>query len=108
MGKAYSRGAERPGAQDSSSALGQEEDRTGCSCDNVLRKALKAGGKNILQEQIARPSFENLLARNPCAFALRLSFQAEILCVPLFCKFVDHFPSDWIFLLGPIELNDGI
>ena len=28
--------------------------------------------------------------------------------MPVFGKFVDHFPSNWIFLLGPIELNDGI
>jgi hypothetical protein len=37
-----------------------------------------------------------------------LSFQAKILGVPLFGKLVDHFPGDWIFLLGSIELNDGI
>jgi hypothetical protein len=89
--------------------LGQEESSSSCLYDNFLRKAFKAFRKKIAQEQIAQPySFQDSLVPNPSAFGLRLSFQAEILCVPLFCKLVDHFPGDWIFLLGPIELNDGI
>jgi hypothetical protein len=89
--------------------LGKEDSSSGCLYDNLRRKAFKAPREEIAQEQLAQPySFQNFLVPNPSTFALGLSFQAKILCVPFFCKLVDHFPGDWIFLFGPIELNDGI
>src|ERR1700733_9696661 len=37
-----------------------------------------------------------------------MGFQAEILRMPLFGKLINHLPGNGIFLLGPIELKDGI
>jgi len=47
MGEAYPGGAERPGAQDCGSTLGQEESCSGCLYDNFVCKAFKALHKEI-------------------------------------------------------------
>ena len=89
--------------------MGQEEGLRGCLFDKFLPKAFKGCGKEIAQEQIAQAlSFQNFLAPNRSTLPLSLGFQAEILRMPLFGKLINHLPSNGIFLLGPIELNDSI
>lgn len=74
LGETYPRGAERSGAQDCRSTLGQEESSSGCLYDNFLRKASKTRGKEIAQEQIAH----HFTSKSSCAESVYVCSEIEL------------------------------